>query len=752
MPNKKISGKHSSKTQQGSEKLPPAVNISSLGRKLASVQNTHDSIAMLGVWMICIKYYHKEVTSRWLDTLRSSNQNHRLTLFYLCNDIVQKCERKNAHKYKESFKKVIPEAIVYISANNSETKQHVARVITIWKNRNVYDSDWCDELLACIECGRVPTVLKNSFLARLDLPDDLIQHLAEVNTLSNQILPEINGMKNMEKFDMQKTKTLKDKLAGEKCLEEVDEKIETLQSNISNLKLLLSKQKVVRQKIQTADIFFHSYYYESKKLQGSTTILEKIIGTSQKSLDKILDSISPQHQDMEISDDEETSSPVKNTIRPNFIFEDKVDLNTVASLPIEQVQNLINQARAEGFGDELQGESTDVESYQAAMATADDIEEGEIPPGASPDANVGSSPGNNYDSLESRIQSIFNKFDKDTDHRRHTPKKDQDLRVHNKTNTPTSSSSIIQDNDGTSEHNSPTLPGLGGQKTAGLSIPVLGMEDEGGTTPVQDESPSIGDVGKAMSFLSNFMKQQVDSSENATNNIVLTSNNDDVNSQNQKETEASAWLAAYAESDCSDDEPQSGFLTNTSTSSLQDAEHIEKKDSLPFTNQKLNSSHQQQLPVFSISQQLDHSNLIDISTTSSEVNANQNIDFRANNNPTRNNKGSLPNDFQHRPRMIDQQLQNFKLAGNTRSNLPGNLEHETRMRSRAPRPHHNFGDPATKRPRFNYEGPGNRQDFSMRGSSRGGIHRPRFNHFRPQQRASFRGNGRGRGRYHGNYY
>ena len=173
---------------------------------------------------------------------------------------------------------------------------------------------------------------------------------------------------------------------------------------------------------------------------------------------------------------------------------------------------------------------------------------------------------------------------------------------------------------------------------------------------------------------------------------------------------------------------------------------------LTKNDQKYFSSHQQQLPVFSISQQLDHSNLIDISTTSSEVNANQNIDFRANNNPTRNNKGSLPNDFQHRPRMIDQQLQNFKLAGNTRSNLPGNLEHETRMRSRAPRPHHNFGDPATKRPRFNYEGPGNRQDFSMRGSSRGGIHRPRFNHFRPQQRASFRGNGRGRGRYHGNYY
>lgn len=47
---------------------------------------------------------------------------------------------------------------------------------------------------------------------------------------------------------------------------------------------------------------------------------------------------------------------------------------------------------------------------------------------------------------------------------------DQDLRVRNKNNTPTSSSSIIQDNGGTSEHNSPTLPGLGGQKTGNKEL------------------------------------------------------------------------------------------------------------------------------------------------------------------------------------------------------------------------------------------------------------------------------------------
>jgi len=34
----------------------------------------------------------------------------RLTLLYLCNEIVQTCKRKHATAFKDSFKEVIPEA------------------------------------------------------------------------------------------------------------------------------------------------------------------------------------------------------------------------------------------------------------------------------------------------------------------------------------------------------------------------------------------------------------------------------------------------------------------------------------------------------------------------------------------------------------------------------------------------------------------------------------------------------------------
>jgi len=40
----------------------------------------------------------------------SAKVQMRLTLLYLCNEIVQTCKRKHATAFKDSFKEVIPEA------------------------------------------------------------------------------------------------------------------------------------------------------------------------------------------------------------------------------------------------------------------------------------------------------------------------------------------------------------------------------------------------------------------------------------------------------------------------------------------------------------------------------------------------------------------------------------------------------------------------------------------------------------------
>ena len=38
----------------------------------------------------------------------------RLTLFYICNEIVQTCKRKRATSYKEAFQQVLPDATTLV--------------------------------------------------------------------------------------------------------------------------------------------------------------------------------------------------------------------------------------------------------------------------------------------------------------------------------------------------------------------------------------------------------------------------------------------------------------------------------------------------------------------------------------------------------------------------------------------------------------------------------------------------------------
>ncbi len=42
------------------------------------------------------------------------NAKQRLALFYLANDVVQNCKRKNARIFQDTFKKHMNEAVKYV--------------------------------------------------------------------------------------------------------------------------------------------------------------------------------------------------------------------------------------------------------------------------------------------------------------------------------------------------------------------------------------------------------------------------------------------------------------------------------------------------------------------------------------------------------------------------------------------------------------------------------------------------------------
>ncbi|KAF4801022.1 Regulation of nuclear pre-mRNA domain-containing protein 2 [Turdus rufiventris] len=111
----------------------------SLDRKLQAVTNTMESIQGLSSWCLENKRHHSTIVYHWMKWLRRSAFPHRLNLFYLANDVIQNCKRKNAIVFRDTFAEVLPEAASLVK--DPSVSKSIERIFKIWEDRNVYPEE-----------------------------------------------------------------------------------------------------------------------------------------------------------------------------------------------------------------------------------------------------------------------------------------------------------------------------------------------------------------------------------------------------------------------------------------------------------------------------------------------------------------------------------------------------------------------------------------------------------------------------------
>ncbi|XP_029307924.1 regulation of nuclear pre-mRNA domain-containing protein 2 [Cottoperca gobio] len=119
----------------------------SLDRRFQGVSNTMESIQGLSNWCIENKKHHGIIVRYWMKWLKKSDNPHRLNLFYLANDVIQNCKRKNAIVFRSSFAEVLPNAAQFI--RDVKVRRSVERIFTIWQERSVYP----EEVIAQFKAG-----------------------------------------------------------------------------------------------------------------------------------------------------------------------------------------------------------------------------------------------------------------------------------------------------------------------------------------------------------------------------------------------------------------------------------------------------------------------------------------------------------------------------------------------------------------------------------------------------------------------
>ncbi|XP_066577125.1 regulation of nuclear pre-mRNA domain-containing protein 2 [Amia ocellicauda] len=288
---------------------------SSLDRKFQGVSNTMESIQSLSTWCIENKKHHSAVVRGWMKWLRRSEAPHRLNLFYLANDVIQNCKRRNAIVYRASFAEVLPEAALLVK--DAKVRKSVERIFTIWEERSVYPEELITELksgLAKKEPVAVPVnpkaALKSKIVAEF-APQTFIEQLsvyqrsAEEAELKEKQLAALR----VDVCSTETLKRLKDKAGGKKFSKDFDDGSGKLEEFVSFLEAQVRGGPQLIDALESADVFYEMQYKEVKIVANAYKTFANRVTSLKRKLDVLKASLPDPEDSPPPSPSEDAPSP-----------------------------------------------------------------------------------------------------------------------------------------------------------------------------------------------------------------------------------------------------------------------------------------------------------------------------------------------------------------------------------------------------------------------------------------------------------
>ncbi|RUS84154.1 hypothetical protein EGW08_008082 [Elysia chlorotica] len=478
--------------------MAAALNEESVEKKLKTVNNTQDSIQSLSLWIIHHKSHHERICKLWMKVLKKTvHPSHRLTLFYLCNDVVQTCKKKKAYVYNTTFKEHLREAACLV--RDITVKKKVERIFNIWQERGVYDAAFVRSLQEALNGKSGKSKTKTHKVKKSAVEDEEVyngpispvdspvpsgpagkqtspvlpaqNHAEEDEEESARILAEFKPHEMIEqitaftrqatdikfklsqithlKLDMssaEAVKRLKDRAHGNDFSNQFEDSCNKLAELVKRQTQHVEDQRLLLQTLNTSETFYEEQYREAKIVANAYKNFGARINNMKKKLDELKRTF-PQPDSPVPSPDVNAPSP-GNT--PPHLGSASYTYNPSAS-GANYKSAWYNGTRpgAEGVG------QTDQDVYDASPPL-----EAPSPEGSPPDLNLGGTDSGSL-SLESRLASFF----------------DQGRSGSSSSNPPVYT---------------PQLPAsLAAAKLSSKQVTTTAaIEEDGNTTPLDDEAPT----------------------------------------------------------------------------------------------------------------------------------------------------------------------------------------------------------------------------------------------------------------------
>ncbi|KAI4197148.1 MAG: hypothetical protein LQ346_003065 [Caloplaca aetnensis] len=108
--------------------------------KLSSLNETQESIVSVAQWIMFHRRHADRTCAIWLERMRETTVNKRLTLIYLANEVVQQSKARRKDDFLVAFSPVIAEATAtaYKGATN-DVQDKIRRTVEVWNQRRIFD-------------------------------------------------------------------------------------------------------------------------------------------------------------------------------------------------------------------------------------------------------------------------------------------------------------------------------------------------------------------------------------------------------------------------------------------------------------------------------------------------------------------------------------------------------------------------------------------------------------------------------------
>uniref|UniRef100_A0A8C0URE0 Regulation of nuclear pre-mRNA domain containing 2 n=1 Tax=Cyanistes caeruleus TaxID=156563 RepID=A0A8C0URE0_CYACU len=236
---------------------------------------------------------------------------HRLNLFYLANDVIQNCKRKNAIVFRDTFAEVLPEAASLVK--DPSVSKSIERIFKIWEDRNVYPEETILALKEALsttfktqkqlkESLNKPNkpwkksqtstnpkaALKSKIVAEFR-PQSLIDELLLYKRSEDQIELKEKQLSTM-RVDVCSTETLKclkDKTGGKKFSKEFEEASSKLEEFVNGLDKQVKNGPSLTEALENAGIFYEAQYKEVKVVANAYKTFANRVSNLKKKLDQL---------------------------------------------------------------------------------------------------------------------------------------------------------------------------------------------------------------------------------------------------------------------------------------------------------------------------------------------------------------------------------------------------------------------------------------------------------------------------------